>query len=309
MAVSRVLRSSALWDGFFRENPAGMFVLAPLHDEQGGLADFEVLAANPALLQMAGRAAGEVLGKPLSELLKGADNGDGSGDGQPLRRYARAFRRGSADEFEQLLPFSGLAAEQPGWHDVSVLPVDGRLLVSVRSIDRRKSVLIQAIRLMNVDDLTGIGNRRHLRNHFWRLRQRGRGIALVFLDLNGFKSVNDSHGHETGDEVLKIVAQRLSNGIRPGEAAARLGGDEFAVLLDTADRGAAAAVAERLRHSVSLPVSVSGVTVQVATSLGVALFPDDGDSFEALCAAADRLMYEDKARVLARRAPPDEAGR
>src|SRR5690606_10932969 len=174
------------------------------------------------------------------------------------------------------------------------IPTEGSLIVMMSSIDKRKSVLVEAVRMMNVDDLTGIGNRRLLKSHFWKHRQRNTGMALIYLDLNGFKLINDSHGHETGDEVLKIVAQRLRNSPRPGEAVARLGGDEFAVLLDTGDKAAAHAIGERLRTAISRPISIGEHSLGVATSLGIAFFPEDGTSFEALAASADRRMYRDK---------------
>lgn len=292
--TTRILRSSALWDGYFRSNPAGMLVLMPLSDHAGDPEDFEVLAANPAFLKMAGVTAEEILGGRFGTMMARWEAREGI-----IRRCARVLARGTAAEFEQLLPFSGATSGRPGWHDVSLLPIDGRLLVSFRSTDRRRSVLMEAVRLMNVDDLTGIGNRRHLRNRFWRLRQQGRGMALIFLDLNGFKAVNDAHGHDTGDEVLKIVGRRLSSGIRPGETVARLGGDEFAVLLDTSDYSAALAVGERLRQSVARKITAGSAALHVTPSIGVAMFPADGDNFEKLCAAADRRMYDDKARLAA----------
>jgi len=292
--MTRILRSSTLGDSFFRESPSGLLVLVPLHDGDGNVHGFEVLAANPALLRLTGRDAAEVVGHDLRELTGGGEAGE-----RLQETCARALRRGAPAEAEKMLPFPTAGGDAPGWYDVSVLPLNGHLLVAIRSIDRRKTALMEAVRLMNVDDLTGIGNRRHLRNHFLRMRQRNRSAALVFLDLDGFKAVNDSHGHETGDEVLKIVAQRLNNDIRPGETAARLGGDEFAVLLDVPDPEAARKIAGRLRQSVARTVSVGDIAVLVTASLGIAMFPADADDFARLCAVADRRMYEDKARLAA----------
>lgn len=286
--MNPVLRSSVLWETLFLNLPAGVAVLLPHYDADGALADFEVLAANPQLLQLAGRSEQELLGSRLGEL-------------HPvfrqrsiLSRYERVLQRGLAEEFEQLLPASGNSTAVPGWYGITAIPADGRLIVLLSSIDKRKSVLIEAVRMMNIDDLTGIGNRRLLKSHFWRHRQQNSGMALIYLDLNGFKLINDTHGHETGDEVLRIVAQRLRNSLRPGEAVARLGGDEFAVLLDTGEQAAARSVAERLKAAILRPISVGEHTVGVTTSLGVAFFPQDGASFEALSAAADRRMYQDK---------------
>lgn len=286
--MKRMLRSSALWEAVFQHLPAGVMVLLPVTDDDGALSDFEVLAANPRMLELAGLEEEALLGRNMSEIhpvfrQRGI-----------LGRYERVLQRGVADEFEQLLPMNGGGKAVPGWFAVTAIPTDGRLIVMMSSIDKRKSVLVEAVRMMNVDDLTGIGNRRLLKSQFWRHRQRNTGMALIYLDLNGFKQINDSHGHEMGDEVLKIVAQRLRNSLQPGEAVARLGGDEFAVLLDTGDRDAAHAIGERLRAAISRPISLGEHSLGVATSLGVAFFPEDGTSFEALSASADRRMYRDK---------------
>ncbi len=287
--MSRLLRSSVLWESLFENLPAGVGVLLPLFDADGSLEDFEILSANPQLLRISGRPEPELLGSRLGDL-------------HPvfrqrtvLGRYGRILERGAAEEFEQLVPADVDSTTVPGWYAVTAIPADGRLIVMLSSIDKRKSVLVEAVRMMNVDDLTGIGNRRLLKSHFWRHRQTNTGMALIYLDLNGFKGINDTHGHETGDEVLRIIAQRFRNSLRPGEAVARLGGDEFAVLLDTGDRAAAVSVAERLRDAVARPISVGANTMEVSTSLGMAYFPEDGRSFEALSAVADGRMYSDKA--------------
>lgn len=286
--MNRVLRSSALWEALFRGLPGSVAVLLPHYDADGSLQDFEVLAGNGQFQKMTGLPEQRLLGARLSEVHPVF------GQRTILNRYARALDRDESDEFEQLLPASQGTSSTPGWYSVTVIPTEGRLITLFTSIDKRKSVLVEAVRMMSVDDLTGIGNRRLLKTHFWRYRQRNSGMAMIYLDLNGFKQVNDRYGHETGDEVLRIIAQRLRNSLRPGEAVARLGGDEFAVLLDTGDREAARSVAGRLRTAINRPISIGDVTVQLNTSLGISYFPEDGQSFEALSAAADERMYRDK---------------
>lgn len=284
----RLLRSSTLWEALFRHLPAGVVVLLPIADADGAISDFEVLAANPRMLELAGPNGATILGNRLSEIHPVF------GQKSILARYERVLQRDVADEFEQLLPVHDGSKVTPGWFAVTAVPAEGRLIVMLNSIDKRKAVLMEAVRMMNVDDLTGIGNRRLLKSHFWRHRQKNSGMTLIYLDLNGFKKINDSYGHETGDEVLKIVAQRLRNSLRPDEAVARLGGDEFAVLLDTGDQGAASSVAERLRAAISRPIRLGQYSMDVTTSLGVAFYPEDGTSFEALSASADERMYRDK---------------
>ena len=116
-----------------------------------------------------------------------------------------------------------------------------------------------------------------------RARSEQHGLAVCFLDLDGFKAVNDTHGHEAGDELLVIVAQRLLAHIRTGDTAARLGGDEFVVLLcDLRDLHECEQVAQRLLRAICEPMVVEGHTVQVGASMGIALYPQHGSQAEQL---------------------------
>ena len=176
-----------------------------------------------------------------------------------------------------------------------VIPLpDDHVVVQFRSITHYKNVLRQAVEMMNHDDLTGLPNRRHLKSRFWVLRRQSVPMALLYFDLNGFKAVNDSHGHEMGDRVLSVIGQRLKQNVRPGEIVARLGGDEFAVLLAGADLNAVDRVAERLLQAVEEPIHLEGVSIRLGASVGAALHPLHAESFEALLGYADARMYEQK---------------
>jgi diguanylate cyclase (GGDEF)-like protein len=149
------------------------------------------------------------------------------------------------------------------------------------------------------DDLTGLPNRRLFEDRalmaFSRQqRQAAQPCALLFLDLDEFKSVNDLHGHKAGDAVLVAVAQRALAAVRQNDTVARWGGDEFIVLLENATPDMLDAIAGRLRSSIQEPVVHEGRSLQVGVSIGVALYPDDGGDLDELLHAADGHMYSDK---------------
>ena len=151
------------------------------------------------------------------------------------------------------------------------------------------------------DQLTGLPNRALLqRRTAEALAQGARSgskSGLLMLDLDRFKEVNDTLGHSLGDGLLEVVGRRLARSVRPGDVVARLGGDEFAVLLPAVRSGAAAReVAARLRAALAEPVRLEGMSLQVEASVGVALYPDDGGTVEALLQRADVAMYLAKER-------------
>jgi diguanylate cyclase (GGDEF)-like protein len=149
------------------------------------------------------------------------------------------------------------------------------------------------------DALTGLHNRAAARDHFdlavAQARRQGGKVALLYLDLDHFKNVNDSLGHPAGDELLRCMAQRLAGCARAGDTVSRLGGDEYLLLLRQVDDGEVVAdVALRALRATGSPTMLSGIEVQVSASLGIALFPDDGGDFDSLLKKADIAMYRAK---------------
>jgi diguanylate cyclase (GGDEF)-like protein len=158
--------------------------------------------------------------------------------------------------------------------------------------------LAESRRLALTDDLTGLGNRRLL---YGRLeaalanRAEGRGVALLIVDLDRFKEINDALGHHMGDQLLRQIGPRLASHLRSDDLLVRLGGDEFAVLLVDTDPVSATAVAPRLLDGLAEPFDLEGVALHVDASVGLALCPQHADTPIALLQRADVAMYQAKA--------------
>jgi diguanylate cyclase (GGDEF)-like protein len=149
------------------------------------------------------------------------------------------------------------------------------------------------------DALTDLPNRllfsEHLSPELAQARRQSRPLAVLFLDLDHFKVINDTLGHAVGDQLLKEVAQRLKAGLRESDTVARVGGDEFAVLLpELASPADAAMIAEKLLRLVASPVTLAGRELSVTASVGIALHPSDGKDVEPLLQSADLAMYRAK---------------
>jgi diguanylate cyclase (GGDEF)-like protein len=168
-------------------------------------------------------------------------------------------------------------------------------------ITRLEQEVESARRFAFHDELTGLPNRRLLADRFHQLVTRGarhhKQVVLLFLDLDGFKGLNDALGHAGGDSVLEQVAARLVDCIRASDTACRYGGDEFVVLLpDFNSQAEAVATAEKIRARLAAPYAVGCRAITITTSIGMAIFPSDGCELNELIQAADRAMYSDKAR-------------
>jgi diguanylate cyclase (GGDEF)-like protein len=190
-----------------------------------------------------------------------------------------------------------------------------RLQVALRQLDElleRDSLLQEKVALLEQevarahrfafhDELTGLPNRRLLLDRFnqavARAARQHKQIVLLFLDLDGFKRLNDVLGHAVGDRALEQVAARLTACIRASDTACRYGGDEFVVLLpDFEGQLSAVNVADKIRSRLAAPYAVGRSAMTITTSIGMAVYPIDGCALGDLIQVSDRAMYRDKAR-------------
>ena len=153
--------------------------------------------------------------------------------------------------------------------------------------------------LAQYDSLTGLPNRRlfddRLEHAFANATRNKSGLALMFIDLDEFKSINDSYGHAAGDALLKIASERLINCVRDSDTVARIGGDEFVVLLEGAvDEEGAEVVADKILRTVGEPIDLFGNKVLATTSIGIAIYPVSAKTKNLLVSRADEAMYRAK---------------
>jgi diguanylate cyclase (GGDEF)-like protein/PAS domain S-box-containing protein len=181
---------------------------------------------------------------------------------------------------------------RPAWLAVSAQDITERRKVETELRSLTATLTERAVR----DPLTGLANRtlllERLRAVLPRDARTGQTTAVLFLDLDGFKAVNDRYGHSVGDEVLVTVAKRLAAAVRPSDTVARIGGDEFVVLVEGASDTVVANVVERLRAAVTEPLPT--LDLQVGVSIGVALSTRGEAEPRSLLTAADKAMYSEK---------------
>jgi diguanylate cyclase (GGDEF)-like protein len=174
----------------------------------------------------------------------------------------------------------------------------GAVLVS-RDITHDKERIRKLEKLATRDTLTGLPNRAWINDRVSHMLAQEKDLAyttVLFIDLNGFKAVNDSMGHAVGDVLLQLVSERLRRCMRPGDAVARLGGDEFVVAAKCTNRKAASAIARRIINSLKEPFAINSTEVRIGASVGISLARFGAASANMLFENADKAMYQAKAR-------------
>lgn len=255
-------------------------------------AQFRLTFVNPSLLEMLGRDQASLLGRYLDELWR---DGGVESRANVLARLERGQGRRYEVEFVRTdeREVTALVSDAP------LTFADGRLkgaIVVVSDITERKDDERRMIHLATHDALTGVTNRlmfsELLAHAIDKARRYRHKLALLFVDLDRFKPVNDEFGHHVGDLLLKEVVGRMQASIRTSDTLGRLGGDEFVVLLpEVGARHDIDVVAEKIRESLSAPFTIEGHAVRISCSIGIAVYPADGNNEDALLRRADEAMY------------------
>ncbi|MEU4695369.1 diguanylate cyclase [Actinoplanes sp. NPDC023714] len=278
-SLAEISRREQLLESMLRHSSEIISIAAP---------DGRFLFVSPAVERLLGLPVAHVLGRSSREILHPEDEERLGADLDHL------FRTPGAE-----MAYEGRYRRADGtwrWLEVfamnqSHVPGIGGLICNARDVTEARELHERLRYQAGHDELTGLANRRE----FTAAMRREPGEAAVLLiDLNGFKQINDSYGHATGDAVLRHVAALLIECAEPGDVPARLGGDEFAVLSAGGDRAAADRLAERLRTALSRPAEVGGRALAVGASIGVAA-GSTGDP-DQLLNSADLRMYEEKQR-------------
>ena len=241
--------------------------------------------------------------------LASAENADAHGHGELLEVFV-PLRVGNSETpsgvFEMYLPYEPIASSissQSNRLYVIMLVGLGFLYLALFRLATRASRELRKQADENLyqathDALTGLANRAVLDNRLQetieRRRRDGGRMALLLIDLDRFKEINDTLGHHSGDLLLRELGPRLEAATGPGNTVARLGGDEFAILLADAEPAAAIAAAQAVRATLGKPVTLANVSVEVEASVGIACWPADGGDAETVLQHADVAMYAAK---------------
>ncbi len=257
---------------------------------------------NPAAEKIFGFSSAEIIGRNISLLMPEAECAQHQ---QYLARYVETGVPHSEGGEREVTAIRKDGSSFPAAISISAMHFgeEVHFIGVVRDISERRRTEEQIRKLAYFDALTGLPNRvlfmDRMEQALARAHRDETGFSLLFLDLDGFKAVNDNLGHKAGDQVLRLVAERLRGCVREVDTTARMGGDEFTIILPgVTRRGQASAVVEKICAAIEEPMMVGDgearCSCQIGASIGVALHPEDGVDLESLIRSADEGMYSVK---------------
>lgn len=266
------------------------YMMIPQRSSDGTALDFRIEDCNERAARMSGRVRSELIGKSISEVYTPEDG-----------ERMRAFLKHTLETgfFETVVKVGKTSAHKSGWFQGRAVRSGDGIAVTVRDITKLKVQEATLERMATTDALTLLPNRFWLNEHLpialERSRIEGGKMAILFIDLDNFKKINDSQGHKAGDEVLVAVAKCLRESVRANDSVVRLGGDEFTVIINKLERNEdlsriAELIAQAL-DAITIP-ALKGFKTHV--SIGASVFPDDAQDPTALLQAADLAMYAAK---------------
>jgi diguanylate cyclase (GGDEF)-like protein len=267
----------------------GFYIARALTDARGMTTDFEVLDSNQRGAEFINRRHEDLVGKKISSFFPDTT--------QVMSILREALRMGSYEGEVEIPDFSPIAAK---WVHVKILRSGNDLAIALRDISDTKAHVEELKRRSNEDTLTGLPNRNWVQGYLpqaiTHAQENNTLLALLFIDLDGFKAVNDRMGHAGGDELLRNAAARLKDAVRPHDHVVRLGGDEFVVVIERVlHKEDAAHVANRIRYAFQDKFRLAQGEHAIGASIGISVFPEDGVDADTLLRHADVAMYSVKA--------------
>jgi diguanylate cyclase (GGDEF)-like protein len=268
----------------------GFYISRPVQGRDGRIIDFLIIDSNQRGAEIAGWRREEMLGKRCSLLF------EGEAWKLTMRILCQAMEQGIYEQEHEMPPDSPSNAR---WLAIKAIRSGDEVAVTIRDISADKAHVAALEKRGNEDALTGLPNRYWMQSWLPPALERARAgsamLALLYIDLDGFKSINDTMGHQAGDEVLHNAARRLKVAIRPHDHVVRLGGDEFVAIIENlGHKTDAAHVAERILRAFEEGFRLPQGMHAVGTSIGIAVFPSDGDDPVTLLKNADIAMYSVK---------------
>jgi len=265
-----------------------ILILETLEDESAN-----ILYVNGAAERITGYSAAELMESGMGILYGPGTESSVLGEGH------LSLTRGGAATVEWLMYRKDASAM---WVETVIEPIasgPSQFISVSRDITDRKNAEEKFAFLATHDPLTGLANRtlldERIDGFLARARRAGTHVGVLLMDLDGFKAVNDSHGHEIGDRLLREIAHRLTCAVREVDTVARLGGDEFVVVLgDATGLEPIVRAAERILEFASAPIAIDDKHCDVSISIGIAVYPNDGETGATLIKSADRAMYHVK---------------